>query len=159
MFVAPTPFILILPTCRFIACLVESLAMVDRVSIASGTDSRFLHHLQMNDCIDIDWEQLHQVSEHDPEFELELLTMLAEDVKIHIEDLDRALVDRDMNAIASEAHYIKGASANVGVTTLSALAKQIEHIPLGSIADRSTIDLVEQMRIQIGHLEAYIATR
>jgi HPt (histidine-containing phosphotransfer) domain-containing protein len=113
----------------------------------------------MNDCIDIDWEQLHQVSEDDPEFELELLTMLAEDVKIHIEDLHQAIVDRNPSEIASEAHYIKGASANVGITSLSSLAKQIEHIPQSKIADRDTIDLVEQMRIQLGHLEAYLATR
>jgi HPt (histidine-containing phosphotransfer) domain-containing protein len=113
----------------------------------------------MKDCIDIDWEQLHQVSEDDPEFELELLTMLAEDVKIHIEDLHKAVVDNNPSEIASEAHYIKGASANVGITSLSSLAKQIEHATQSNIADRGTIDLVEQMRIQLGHLEAYLATR
>ena len=113
----------------------------------------------MNDFIDIDWEQLHQVSEDDPEFELELLTMLAEDVKIHIEDLHQAIVDRNPSEIASEAHYIKGASANVGIIGLSSLAKQIEHVPQEKLAERGTIALVEQMRIQLGHLEAYIATR
>jgi HPt (histidine-containing phosphotransfer) domain-containing protein len=113
----------------------------------------------MNDCIDIDWEQLHQVSEDDPEFELELLTMLAEDVKIHIEDLHQAIVDNNLNEIASEAHYIKGASANVGIIGLSSLAKQIEHVTHSKIVDRGTIELVEQMRTQIGHLEAYLATR
>jgi HPt (histidine-containing phosphotransfer) domain-containing protein len=112
----------------------------------------------MNDLIDIDWEQLHQVSEDDPEFELELLTMLAADVKIHITDLRQAIVDRDAAAIAHEAHYIKGASANVGIVKIAALARQIEklareqHLP-------DTAVLVEQMAIDLGHLEAYLATR
>jgi HPt (histidine-containing phosphotransfer) domain-containing protein len=135
------------------------MAIAYLVGTASNNENRFSQHLQMNDCIDIDWEQLHQVSEDDPEFELELLAMLAEDVKIHIEDLHKAIVNNNTSEIASEAHYIKGASANVGITGLSSLAKQIEHVPASKIADRGTIDLVEQMRIQLGHLEAYIATR
>ena len=112
----------------------------------------------MNDLIDIDWEQLHQVSEDDPEFELELLTMLAEDVKIHIEDLRRAVVASDAIAIGHEAHYIKGASANVGIVSITALAKQIEHLAreqqLGAINP-----LIAQMAIDLGHLETYLATR
>jgi HPt (histidine-containing phosphotransfer) domain-containing protein len=112
----------------------------------------------MNDLIDIDWEQLHQVSEDDPEFELELLTMLAEDVKIHIDDLRQAVIDRDTLTISNEAHYIKGASANVGIVSITAAAKQLEALArsqqLGSAAA-----LVEQMAIDLGSLEAYIATR
>ncbi|WP_373542404.1 Hpt domain-containing protein [Chamaesiphon sp.] len=112
----------------------------------------------MNDLIDIDWEQLHQVSEDDPEFELELLTMLAEDVKIHIAELRQAVVDRDPLAIAHEAHYIKGASANVGMIGITALASQIEQLATTKlIADTAT--LVEQMAIDLSHLESYLATK
>lgn len=112
----------------------------------------------MNDRIDIDWEQLHQVSEDDPEFELELLTMLAEDVKIHIEDLRQAVIDKDAVKIGHEAHYIKGASANVGITSIAALAKQIETYA----RDRQLASInapIDQMTIDLGYLETYIATR
>ncbi|WP_310481565.1 Hpt domain-containing protein [Chamaesiphon sp. VAR_48_metabat_403] len=112
----------------------------------------------MNDRIDIDWEQLHQVSEDDPEFELELLTMLAEDVKIHIEDLRQAVIDKDIVKIGHEAHYIKGASANVGITSIAALAKQIETCA----RDRQLANInapIDQMAIDLGYLETYIATR
>jgi HPt (histidine-containing phosphotransfer) domain-containing protein len=112
----------------------------------------------MNDFIDIDWEQLHQVSEDDPEFELELLTMLAEDVKIHIGDLRQAIVDRDAAAIAHEAHYIKGASANVGIIGITQLAKQIEQLAREQLPN-DPAPLVEQMAIDIERLEAYIATK
>jgi HPt (histidine-containing phosphotransfer) domain-containing protein len=112
----------------------------------------------MDDLIDIDWEQLHQISEDDPEFELELLTMLAEDIKIHIADLHQAIVDRDAAAIAHEAHYIKGSSANVGIITIANLAKQIEQLAREqSLADPAPF--VAQMAIELGQLEAYLATR
>jgi HPt (histidine-containing phosphotransfer) domain-containing protein len=117
-----------------------------------------LPHYLMNDLIDIDWEQLHQVSEDDPEFELELLTMLAEDVKIHIGDLRQAVVDRDTAAIAHEAHYIKGASANVGIVGMTELAKQIEQLAREQLSKDPT-PLIEQMAIDLTRLEAYLATR
>ncbi len=113
----------------------------------------------MNDSIDIDWERLHQVSEDDPEFELELLTMLAEDVKIHIEDLRQAVIDRDMVTINSEAHYIKGSSANVGAMGISNIAKQLEHINSEQVATDNPILLVEQMTTQLECLQAYLVTR
>ena len=112
----------------------------------------------MNDLIDIDWEQLHQVSEDDPEFELELLTMLAEDVKIHIAELRQAIVERDPIAIAHEAHYIKGASASVGIVSITTLANQIERLAIEKLMPNPAL-LVEQMAIDLGRLEAYLATR
>jgi HPt (histidine-containing phosphotransfer) domain-containing protein len=112
----------------------------------------------MNDLIDIDWEQLHQVSEDDPEFELELLTMLAADVKIHIADLRQAVIDRDIIEITNEAHYIKGSSANLGMIGIAGLAKRIEQIAREKLLSDPTA-LVEQMAIDISHLETYLATR
>jgi HPt (histidine-containing phosphotransfer) domain-containing protein len=110
----------------------------------------------MNDRIDIDWERLHQISEDDTEFELELLTMLAEDVKLHIEDLRQAVTNGDAEAIAHEAHYIKGASANVGVNRIANLAKQLEQLAREqNLADAPT-HLVEQMAVEVGNLETYL---
>ena len=112
----------------------------------------------MESSIEIDWEQLHQVSEDDPEFELELLTMLAEDVKIHIEDLRKAICDRDARSIAHEAHYIKGASSTLGIVNVTDLAKQIEQLAQAQITT-DTAPLVEQMRGEIDRLESYLSTR
>jgi HPt (histidine-containing phosphotransfer) domain-containing protein len=112
----------------------------------------------MNDFIDIDWEQLHQISEDDPEFELELLTMLVEDVKIHIVDLRKAVVDRDLMAIGHEAHYIKGASANVGIISITAAAKQIEQLAREQLIT-DIAPIVAQMSIDLSHLETYLASK
>ena len=113
----------------------------------------------MNDRIDIDWERLHQISEDDPEFELELLTMLAEDVKLHIEDLRQAVIDGNAEAIAHEAHYIKGASANVGVRPIATLAKQLEQLAREPSPTDNPAALVAQMAVELGNLEAYLAGR
>jgi HPt (histidine-containing phosphotransfer) domain-containing protein len=112
----------------------------------------------MNDFADIDWEQLHQVSEDDPEFELELLTMLAEDVKIHIADLRQAVVDQDLVAIGHEAHYIKGASANVGIVSLTAAAKKIEQLASEQLLAEIT-PLIAKMSIDLSQLENYLASK
>ena len=112
----------------------------------------------MNDFADIDWEQLHQVSEDDPEFELELLTMLAEDVKIHIDELRQAVACRDILAIGHEAHYIKGASANVGIISITAAAKQIEALAANQLL-ADIVPIIEQMAIDLNHLESYLATK
>jgi HPt (histidine-containing phosphotransfer) domain-containing protein len=112
----------------------------------------------MNDFADIDWEQLHQISENDPEFELELLTMLAEDVKVHIDELRQAVVDRDIPAISHEAHYIKGASANVGIISITAAAKQIEALETKQLFT-DIVPIIEQMLIDLSHLETYLATK
>jgi HPt (histidine-containing phosphotransfer) domain-containing protein len=112
----------------------------------------------MNDFADIDWEQLHQISEDDPEFELELLTMLAEDVKVHIDELRQAVACRDMLAIGHEAHYIKGASANVGIISITAAAKKIEALATNQLLP-DIIPIIEQMSIDLRHLETYLATK
>jgi HPt (histidine-containing phosphotransfer) domain-containing protein len=112
----------------------------------------------MNDFADIDWEQLHQISENDSEFELELLTMLAEDVKIHIDELRQAVACRDMLAIGHEAHYIKGASANVGIISITAAANQIEALASKQLLT-DIVPIIEQMSIDLSHLETYLASK
>jgi HPt (histidine-containing phosphotransfer) domain-containing protein len=126
----------------------------DKIVIASTIDTATL----MNDFADIDWEQLHQISEDDPEFELELLTMLAEDVKVHIDELRQAVVDRDMLAIGHEAHYIKGASANVGIISITAAAKKIEALASNQLL-ADIVPVIEQMTIDLKHLETYLGSR
>ena len=113
----------------------------------------------MNDRIDIDWERLHQISEDDPEFELELLTMLAEDVRLHIEDLRQAVTNGDTTAIAHEAHYIKGSSSNVGVRRIATLAKQLEQLAREQSLSANLVTLVEQMAVELGNLETYLVSR
>jgi HPt (histidine-containing phosphotransfer) domain-containing protein len=83
---------------------------------------------------------------------------MTQNVKIHVGDLRQAVVDRDMTAISNEAHYIKGASANVGIIGITNLAKQIEQLAREQLPT-DPLPLVEQMAIEISHLETYLAAR
>jgi HPt (histidine-containing phosphotransfer) domain-containing protein len=111
----------------------------------------------MNNQIEIDWEQLHQISEDSPEFERELLEMLAEDVTIHLDELRGAIERRDLETMLHESHYIKGASANVGIVDMALAARQVEDLARASTLD-GAMPLVERMFAVLTQLENYLAT-
>jgi hypothetical protein len=67
----------------------------------------------------IDWKRLHQLSENNSEFELELLQMFVEDIQPRLEILKIAIADNNYEQIAIQIHQIKGASANIGATTMN----------------------------------------
>jgi HPt (histidine-containing phosphotransfer) domain-containing protein len=76
--------------------------------------------------LQIDWEQLHQLSDYDSSFELELLSIFVTDTHPHLEQLQEAIGQRNFSAIQHLAHYIKGASANVGLHSIYTTADQLE---------------------------------
>ena len=76
----------------------------------------------------IDWERLHQLSENNPEFELELLQIFVEDIQSRLEVVKIAIASDDFEQIAHQAHQIKGSSANMGVTTMSLAAEKLEAV-------------------------------
>jgi histidine phosphotransfer protein HptB len=105
--------------------------------------------------IQIDWEQLHQVSEGDRDFEIELLAMLAEDVRERLTELRRTIVTNNFEDLKSEAHYIKGASANVGIVTVSSIAKKLED--LAKVGNLNGADeLFARMILELDALDSFI---
>ncbi|MEH2072022.1 MAG: response regulator [Nostoc sp.] len=76
----------------------------------------------------IDWERLHQLSENNPEFEIELLQIFVEDIQARLEIIQMAIAAHDFEQLAREAHQIKGASANMGVTTMHLAAEKLEQL-------------------------------
>ena len=73
-----------------------------------------------------DWNQLHQLAGGDTEFEKELLEMFLSDAESSLSQLEDALSSNSIEAVEELAHYIKGASANVGAIALSKAAAQLE---------------------------------
>ncbi|MEH2414320.1 response regulator [Nostoc sp.] len=76
--------------------------------------------------LQIDWKRLHQLSENNPEFELELLQMFVEDIQPRLEVIKIAIAAHDFQELALQAHQIKGASANMGATTMHLAAEKLE---------------------------------
>ncbi|MEO0540437.1 MAG: Hpt domain-containing protein [Cyanobacteria bacterium P01_A01_bin.105] len=73
-----------------------------------------------------DWNQLHQLAGGDTAFEKELLEMFLNDAESSLSQLEDALASNSVEAVEELAHYIKGASANVGAVALSQAAGKLE---------------------------------
>ncbi|MBE9067757.1 Hpt domain-containing protein [Leptolyngbya cf. ectocarpi LEGE 11479] len=73
-----------------------------------------------------DREQLQQLAGGDTAFEKELLQMFVGDTEDTLEQLAVAISAENQAAVQELAHYIKGASANVGAVGMSKIAAQLE---------------------------------
>ena len=73
-----------------------------------------------------DREQLQQLAGGDTAFEKELLRMFVDDTEESLNQLAAAISAEQPDAVQEIAHYIKGASANVGAVGMSKTAAQIE---------------------------------
>ena len=73
-----------------------------------------------------DREQLQQLAGGDTAFEKELLRMFVGDTEESLNQLATAISAQNLGAVQEIAHYIKGASANVGAVGMSKTAAQIE---------------------------------
>ncbi|WNZ23756.1 response regulator [Leptolyngbya sp. NK1-12] len=71
--------------------------------------------------------QLHQLSDHNPEFEQELLQLYHADTQDQLQQLQQAHSKLNFQHIERIAHHIKGASASVGAKMLTEIAEQLEH--------------------------------
>ena len=73
-----------------------------------------------------DWKQLHQLSEGNREFEIELLQMFVEDTSARLVVIKDAIANADFLEVEQQAHHLKGASANVGATPIHTAATALE---------------------------------
>ena len=78
--------------------------------------------------LDLNWEHLHEISDGDADFELELLQMFVEDAQTHIDAVKEAVEQNDWQTLGREAHHLKGASANVGATPMQLSAQKLEEM-------------------------------
>jgi PAS domain S-box-containing protein len=74
----------------------------------------------------VDWEYLHYICQNNKNLELELLNTLMESVSPHLDSLKDQIADCNLSGIEYEAHYIKGACANIGMKLLAAIADELE---------------------------------
>jgi len=105
----------------------------------------------------IDWEYLHQISDHDPDFEQELLEVFIADTQIHLANIQAAASAQDSQGVRQEAHYIKGASANVGATAIHQLAARLEEeSKQGDL--QNAPELLNQLEIAYAAVESFVRT-
>ncbi|MEH1920752.1 response regulator [Nostoc sp.] len=103
----------------------------------------------------IDWERLHQLSENNPEFELELLQIFVEDIQPRLELIKIAIATHNFEQIAQETHQIKGASANMGVTTMHLAAEKLEQLAYNQ-ERRGTSNLILELEDFVKHIQKFL---
>ncbi|MHC5926418.1 ATP-binding protein [Nostoc sp.] len=103
----------------------------------------------------IDWERLHQLSENNPEFELELLQMFVEDIEPRLEIIKVAIATHDFDQIALQIHQIKGSSANMGITTMRLAIEKIEQLAYDQERGGTT-DLIVELEEFLKRIQEFL---
>ena len=106
----------------------------------------------------IDWQHLHQISEDDPEFELELLQIFVEDAQSHLEATKAAIAANDFEFLAREAHHLKGSSANVGAKSMRLAVEKLEHLARNQ-ERRGTTKLLSELEEFVNRIQAFLTSR
>ncbi|ELS33994.1 Hpt domain protein [Pseudanabaena biceps PCC 7429] len=96
----------------------------------------------------IDLAHLHQISEGDIEFEIDVLRVYIEDISQRIESIRKAIANDDLPKVMGAAHHIKGASGNVGALQIQSLAIQLEKLGEDQGAVLAIIDeMLEKIKV------------
>ena len=80
-----------------------------------------------NNIIPIDWKRLHDLSDGNQEFEVELLKIFFVETKTQLQILSLAILESDLPTIEHLAHKLKGSSGNIGLFDLYQHASLLEH--------------------------------
>jgi len=103
----------------------------------------------------IDWEHLHLISDDNPEFEQELLAIFVEDVHQQLSKATEAIAARNRQQLESIAHHVKGASANVGILDMQAIAATLEQDVRQGYLDNA-VPLLYQLTTLLQQVQALI---
>ncbi|MEH2405349.1 ATP-binding protein [Nostoc sp.] len=103
----------------------------------------------------IDWERLHQLSENNPEFELELLQLFVEDIQPRLEIIKIAIATENFEQLAREIHQIKGASANVGATIMYLATEKLERLAYNQKC-QGTTNIISELEEFVKHIQEFL---
>ncbi|MEH2358334.1 response regulator [Nostoc sp.] len=106
----------------------------------------------------IDWERLHQLSENNLEFELELLQIFVEDIEPRLEVVKIAIAAYDFQELALQAHQIKGASANMGATTMQMAAEKLEKFARNQ-ERRGTTSFISELEEFVKRIQEFLISK
>lgn len=98
----------------------------------------------------IDWDYLASLSGGDREFELELLQAFVEDAQERLKALADAVNQGNIEQIKRDAHHLKGASGNVGISAMQTVAAQLEQ--------STSPDTLAQAKTLVEELQRLFAT-
>jgi CheY-like chemotaxis protein len=124
-------------------------------SITNILDVNLLNRENISIDAIINWQHLHQLSENNSEFELELLEIFVSDVPSHLASVKDAIAVNDCLSIVREAHHIKGSAANIGAEQIHLSAEKIERLALEEKIDNMMV-LVNTIEEQITQIQEFL---
>jgi len=78
------------------------------------------------DQFPIEWDYLQTLADGDPNFAIELLQIFIKDLQTQLPVLKNAIEVQNFKQITATAHYLKGASSNVGAKEMESLMRSLE---------------------------------
>jgi len=106
----------------------------------------------------VNLEQLHQISEGDIEFEIEVLQVYVEDISQRLDKIRAEIIGNKWSQIMGEAHHLKGASSNVGAFQVQTLALQLEVLNQSQDSEKA-LGLIDEMFLRLKEVELFIAEK
>ncbi|BAT53837.1 multi-sensor hybrid histidine kinase [Nostoc sp. NIES-3756] len=103
----------------------------------------------------IDWNQLHQISENDNDFAMKLLQLFVEDTEPRLELIKLAITANNFQQLAQQAHQIKGASANIGATTMYLAVDKLEQLAHKQ-EHRGTAELITEIKEIFNYIQSFV---
>ncbi|WP_392534331.1 GAF domain-containing protein [Nostoc sp. C117] len=103
----------------------------------------------------INWKYLHEISENDTGFELNLLQIFVQDIKPRLEIIKTAIKLYDFGKIVREAHYLKGASANIGATAMYLAVEKLEQLALQQ-EQKGTSNLISEIEDFVNRIQEFL---
>ncbi|WP_413199085.1 GAF domain-containing protein [Nostoc piscinale] len=103
----------------------------------------------------IDWEHLHQLSENDAEFELQLLEIFVEDMQSRLESIKAAIANSDFQQMAQQTHQIKGTTNNIGAKSMYLAAEKLEQLALYQ-ERRGSTELISELEDFVNRVKAFL---
>ncbi|WP_446337184.1 Hpt domain-containing protein [Coleofasciculus sp. G1-WW12-02] len=121
------------------------------------SESDFLP-INPTNSIEIDLDRLEEVSLGEVELKRELLVALLEVIHVNLEAIKQAEAANDYLTVARCAHQIKGAAANMGVSSLRAIATELERQAKAEKLSSAT-DLLVALKSQELGVQSYISNQ
>jgi histidine phosphotransfer protein HptB len=135
----------------------KRIGITPRKSYLVNTYCQTSASMNPQEILPINLDHLHQLSEGDTEFELELLQVFVEDTEAHLEAARSAIAANDYKTLEREVHQIKGASGNVGAEAMQVLALELERQAQKQELINPT-DTIDQIEDRLSQVKAFMAT-
>lgn len=110
----------------------------------------------------VELDRLQEICCGDREFERELIDVFLTDSLERIRTMESALQERNQEIFRVQAHSIKGASANAGAETMTAIAHSLEQVAVegnGGTAERLVQDMKQEYEKVRIFLTRYLDTQ